>query len=382
MIRSSIAGRVAISVSILILVLFGLLIYIIQWQSQLAFESIIRRSQSEGTIVISDDSLFPCTESDEDCSTQKITYIPGATRPRPLKDQYREQLEKTLLWVAAIGVSAALLIGYFTSRLVSSPLAKIQKGMINLRNNDYKTKLENTGITELDGLTAEFNQLASELEKVEQLRKDLLSDTTHELKTPVTSLLVQLEALKDGITKPTKERISTTLEQVQRLRELIEQLQKYSILRSKTIALNKRAVTLKDIFESVSKELHLNDSKVVLQLEDSSHKTIIADKNLFHQMITNIMNNILVHAEATKITVSFESGKLTIADNGKGISKEKLPYIFERFYRVDESRSRKTGGLGLGLAIVKEIAEAHDWTITAESQHGLILSICGIQEGN
>jgi|GEM_PF-661664 len=377
--RGSIAGRIAISVSILILVLFGILLYFVQLRSQEAFENIIRKSQTEGTIIISDDSIFPCNS--RPCPTKEIKFIPAVPVRRTLRDQYREQLEKTLLWVAVIGVVGAVGIGVIISRLVTSPLAKVQKGMSELRKNNYKTQLDDIGIQELDELTTEFNRLGSELEKVEQLRKDLISDTTHELKTPVTSLIVQLEAIKDGIVEPTKERIVSTVDQAYRLKELIDKLLEYTLLRSKATTPSLSSINIKQSIEELRKTLTISSS-LHIELDTSLDTTILADRSLFIQCATNIIRNTDIHAHATQLFISFNDGSLRFSDNGKGVSKEKLPYIFERFYRIDESRSRKTGGIGLGLAIVKEIVEAHGWKITAQSKNGLSVIIRGIEKSS
>jgi two-component system sensor histidine kinase BaeS len=99
------------------------------------------------------------------------------------------------------------------------------------------------------------------------------------------------------------------------------------------------------------------------------------DKNLMQQIFLNIFENILVHSGATKVNIKWENNNLIISDNGKGVPEDKLTNIFERFYRVDSSRSRKTGGLGLGLAIVKEIVESHGWKISAKTKAGLEFTI-------
>lgn len=294
----------------------------------------------------------------------------GKIRPKPLQEVYVENLQQVLLKVALLAVAISLFIGIASSRIFSRPLNRLSSGIQKLRRNDYKFKLEKTGTLDFDIVIEEFNRLIDELQRVEDLRKDLISDTSHELKTPLTSLTGQLEGIKDNVLDSSPERITKLLDNVYRLNDLVERLQEFSRIRNKNAKLRKQDLVLKDVLERVIDSLR-NDIKkqnLKINVDISSEKRINADEYLLQRIFENFITNTLRYAQATEFTIRMNEGNLIIEDNGIGIDEEHLPFIFERFYRVEKSRNRKTGGLGLGLAIVQELVQSHGWKIEVESK--------------
>jgi two-component system, OmpR family, sensor histidine kinase BaeS len=303
----------------------------------------------------------------------------GNRRPRPLQEIFRERLQEALLGLTVAGVAAGVTLGVVIAAIFASPLRGLASGMKGLRNSDYRQQLDYTDTPEIDQVIAEFNHLASTLQQVEDLRKDLIADASHELKTPLTSLQAQLESVRDGVLKLDDARAELLLTQVARLKELIEQMQSFARLRARTYQLHRSEVDLKHTFDQLSVEVadQLKAAKMKLNLKAEKNAVINADPQQLYQLLLNLSLNALKHSGGKQITISFTpsqqkgAGTLTISDDGKGVPESELNLIFERFYRQDKSRSRDSGGLGLGLAIAKEICLAHGWTIHAENADGL-----------
>lgn len=294
----------------------------------------------------------------------------GKIRPKPLQEVYVENLQQVLLKVALLAVAISLFIGIASSRIFSRPLNRLSSGIQKLRRNDYKFKLEKTGTLDFDIVIEEFNRLIDELQRVEDLRKDLISDTSHELKTPLTSLTGQLEGMKDNVLDSSPERITKLLDNVYRLNDLVERLQEFSRIRNKNAKLRKQDLVLKDVLERVIDSLKndIQKQNLKINIDISSETRVRADEYLLQRIFENFITNTLRYAQATELTIRMMEGNLIIEDNGIGIDEEHLPFIFERFYRVEKSRNRKTGGLGLGLAIVQELVQSHGWKIEVESK--------------
>lgn len=296
----------------------------------------------------------------------------GVKRAIPLNVQFRNTFGESVISILLLAVGLGGLTALIITLVILSPLNRLKSGIQKLRENNYKQELDIDGPAEIEVLIQEFNQLARELQRVEELRRDLISDTSHELKTPITGLKGQLEGIKDGVLKADKKRINDLLGQVDRLHELVESLQTYSRLRGKSIKPKLKSIALRKLVQKIAGQFEpqLTDKKIELQLNINSKLSIQADEDLLTQVLTNLLENALRYSQGDKITISADESQIKFEDNGVGIPKEHLPYIFERFYRVEKSRNRNTGGLGLGLAIVKEIVEAHGWKISAQSDKG------------
>lgn len=341
-------------------------------------------------------SLRPITGSDF------LVYdSDGRRRARPLQEIFRERLQEALLGLTVAGVAAGVTLGVVIAAIFASPLRGLATGMKSLRNSDYRQQLNYTDTPEIDQVISEFNHLASTLQQVEDLRKDLIADASHELKTPLASLQAQLESVRDGVLKLDNARAELLLTQVSRLKELIEQMQNFARLRARTYQLHRSEVDLNKVVAQIQEELkdELSQAKMKLVFapaapqihsQDKDEATeaaakkpnaiIHADPPQLYQLLLNLSMNAIKHSGGKQVTISFTPksdsdpearGTLTISDDGKGVPEPELHLIFERFYRQDKSRSRDSGGLGLGLAIAKEICLAHGWTIHAENDGGL-----------
>ncbi|MFH1236429.1 MAG: ATP-binding protein, partial [Parcubacteria group bacterium] len=205
-------------------------------------------------------------------------------------------------------------------------------------------------------------------QRVEELRKNLVSDASHELRTPLASLLAQLEGIQDGVLKMDPDRIQLLKAQVARLQELIDGLQDYAFFRSQSIKIQKVPII---VLAFVSKIIstytsQFAEKKITVKLDISNHLIINADPTLLERVFDNLIENAIRYSQATLVMISATEKHIIFSDNGVGIPPEHLQNIFERFFRVDKSRSRSTGGMGLGLSITKEIVEVHGWHIHAQ----------------
>ncbi|MCA9380888.1 HAMP domain-containing histidine kinase [Candidatus Dojkabacteria bacterium] len=295
-------------------------------------------------------------------------YQDGSERPKPLQEEFVESFQSSLVGIGIITIFVSFFIGFLASQFFVRPLKVLSSGMRKLKDNDYRLKLKNTGAEEFDEVICEFNHLTSELERIEKIRKDLISDTSHELKTPITSLIGQLQGIKDGVLTIDDERTDLLISQVERLSDIVERLQEFSRLQSKQLRLKKVDINLKDEIKRLVKqfkpELDKSGIKVNINIEDDFQ--LKADKDMLMQVFSNLLSNAIKYSKASNIKICLRKNKISFEDNGVGIDDQHKKYIFERFYRVEKSRNRKTGGLGLGLAIVKEIVTTHGWKIVVK----------------
>jgi two-component system sensor histidine kinase BaeS len=286
--------------------------------------------------------------------------LKGDERLKPLHEEFTENLSESLFSTLLISIGLSFIIGYASSKLFTRPINRLNKGLKKLKENKYKQRLEKTGTEEFDVLVDEFNALAKELSRVEELRKDLVSDTSHEFKTPLTSLRIQLEGIQDGVVKVNKKTITDLLEQVTRLTTLVHTLDEYTKLRGKNSKLEKKDV---NIFKLLNKSKNKHKTKIHILNNVDKDLEVKCDKDLIQRVFDNLIENSIKYSKGSKIIISNTAKSISINDNGVGVPAKELKDIYERFYRVDKSRNRKSGGMGLGLAIVKEIVEAHGWSI-------------------
>jgi len=271
-----------------------------------------------------------------------------------------------LLQISLLILGGPAVLGTLAALFVRRPLQQFNNTMTALEKSDYKAQLQPTGIQEFDEVFAKFNSLIRRLHREERLRKDLVSDTSHELNTPLTIMIGQLTAMQEGKHTMTKERVSIVKEQAERLSELVQQLDAYTKARIPDAG-EPEDIQLRQFCQQLLKQFgtELKQQGIRTELHMADELIIRANHNALQKILANLIQNTLRYSEATELTITATPHQLMFSDNGKGVPAESLPYLFERFYRVDKSRNRTTGGLGLGLAIVKELAEQQGWEVHA-----------------
>lgn len=288
--------------------------------------------------------------------------------------KFLSSLNTILISVGLISLVVSLIVGHMIARRISNPILQTVDVTKQIADGNYDVRLkEGSNTKELNLLVESINHLAVSLETLEKLRKQLTEDVAHELRTPITILQSYLEAMTEGIWEATPERLESCSDEVIRIGKLVGDLEKLAIIESENLKLDKQWIDLYEIIERTvnSFENDINNKQLKVSIEGQQAR-LFADQDRIRQVVVNLMSNAIKYSkEGSSISVYIYEGKETVGfdiqDNGIGIPKEELPYIFERFYRADKSRNRLTGGSGIGLTIVKAIVEAHDGRVLVES---------------
>ncbi len=289
---------------------------------------------------------------------------------------FTEGINRSIFYAALISILASIILGLYSSKVFSKPILKITKVANDIRDGKLDTKVdENNNIIELRELSKSINHLSKSLGEQELLRKRLTSDISHELRTPLTVLQSHIEAIIDGVWEPTEERLNVCKNEVVRLIKLVEELKYLTdidnrkiILENKSYNLSREIIEVVEGFKSqfIEKEITLNSNI----MEDIF---LVGDRDKIKQVIINLLSNALKFTNiGGRVEVKLEDNGnevvITVNDNGIGVDKKDIPYLFERLYRSDISRNRKTGGTGIGLTITKSLIEAHGGRIEVESE--------------
>lgn len=288
---------------------------------------------------------------------------------------FLKEINKVITSIGIVMVLITIFIAILISNNISKPV-EVVSNMANLiGDGDYDNKIDyDSNIVEIDVLIKSINNLSAKLEEQENLRMRLTTDISHELRTPLTSIQTHLEAMIDGIWEPDTERLNSVNEEVIRLTNLVNQLQNLAKFDSEKSKLNLAKVNVKNLIMNV---VYNNQGKALeknINIEcDLESIDSYLDKDKISQVIVNLLSNAIRYTNnGGKIFISSykenNNLKIQFKDNGIGIPKENIKYIFERFYRVDESRSKNTGGIGVGLTIVKSIIDLHQGTIEVRSE--------------
>jgi signal transduction histidine kinase len=274
------------------------------------------------------------------------------------------------------GLSAAIIalaLARFLARGLTQPLRDMAEAASGMARGDYGHRVEVASRDEVGRLAVAFNRMAGEMEGLERLRRDLVANVSHELKTPIAALRAHLENLLDGVEEPRRETLQVMLEQSERLTRLVEEVLDLSRLESGGVTLTMEPVALAPLVRQVGREIQIGRGEGVVFRNEVPEDLppVSADGERLHQVLFNLLDNAFRFTPAGGfVTVSASrvngSCEVTVDDTGPGIPEEHLPFVFERFYRVDSARSRGDGGTGIGLTIVRSVVEAHGGHIWAE----------------
>jgi two-component system, OmpR family, sensor histidine kinase BaeS len=297
-----------------------------------------------------------------------------------IDDEYKfiQTIQLYIYAAVCLTILLSILFSMIFSKKLTSGLNKVSFAANQLQQHNLDIRIPLSGLpTEVKHLAISFNNLAETLSKGEMLRKQFTGDLAHELRTPLATLRSQIEAYQDGIWEPTPQRLQSSHEELMRLVRLVNELEKLLAAENPQIRLEKAEVEAGNVLHALW-EMFLPSFKekgVSLHIEEPTEQLFFkADKDRLMQILSNILNNALKYTPKEKnVTISITSEKVgfvgfKVQDEGAGMSEEDLPYIFERFYRGDKSRDRKTGGVGIGLSIVKALMDAHKGTIKVKSR--------------
>jgi two-component system sensor histidine kinase BaeS len=269
-----------------------------------------------------------------------------------------------LIALGAVAAATLLLAMWLTNRLVLSPIAELTQAVRRLGSGTLAERVHLDRRDEIGELARSFNDLASRLEESEVRRKALIADIAHELRTPLTNIRGSIESLQDGIVTATPEELRALHDDALLLQRLVADLHDLSIADAGGLKLH-----LSDV--DIGRELRAvaTDSREVLDVEADLPK-VTCDPGRFRQIVQNVLANARRYAPPDSSIVirakrDREYVRVEIEDGGPGFAPAETEAIFERFYRIDDSRSRETGGSGLGLAIAKQLVQAQSGAIGA-----------------
>ena len=284
-------------------------------------------------------------------------------------------INKFMQVISVISIGSIIIISIIISKSISNPIEKVYLMAKTIGKGKYKEKINyNSNIKEVKNLVEEINKLAIKLNGQEVLRKRITTDIAHELRTPITSIQGHVDAMIDGIWDPTEERLISIREEVTRLRDLVGQLRLLAKYDNEQNELNKSKVNLKELIQNI---VYNYESDALEKNIDITYDLVDIyadiDKNKFSQVIVNLISNAIKYTdEYGNINIKIYEDKnniyIAVRDNGIGIPVEDIDYIFERFYRVDKSRNKDTGGVGVGLTISKSIINLHGGDIIVNSK--------------
>jgi signal transduction histidine kinase len=282
------------------------------------------------------------------------------------------------IWGGLIAAAIALVMTFFLSRRILAPVKALTLAARRLGQGDSSQRVQFKDKSEVGELAQTFNSMASDLEHAERLRQNMVADVAHELRTPLSNVRGYLEAVRDGVIEPDADTIRSLDEEAMLLSRLVDDLQELSLAEAGEL---KVVCQAEDIAKLIKKtvapwqtQMAAKEISLVIDLPDGLPPVNI-DSQRISQVLHDLLENAVAHTpKGGTITVTAaQQGdwiEVSVADTGEGIPAEDLPNIFERFYRVDKSRARATGGSGLGLTIAKRLVEAHGGKIEAQSELG------------
>jgi signal transduction histidine kinase len=296
----------------------------------------------------------------------------------PAEEAFLTRLGRGLIWGAVGAAAVALLLGWALSRNLTRPLRRLTEAIHSMAAGELEQRVEVTSRDEIGELAGAFNSMSAQLVQSNGARRQMTADIAHELRNPLMVMTGYIEAMRDGVLRPTPERFDMMYEEAQHLQRLVADLRTLSLADAGELSLNPQTVDPVMLLEHVAEAYMPSARAAEITLEVQAGPptpSVRVDVERMVQVLANLVTNSLRHTPAGgKITLSAaaEPGgvALRVSDNGEGIAPEALPLIFDRFYRADSARTQDGAESGLGLAIVKSIVVSHGGTVSAASEVG------------
>ncbi|MFT5194609.1 MAG: two-component system sensor histidine kinase BaeS [Cellvibrionaceae bacterium] len=290
---------------------------------------------------------------------------------------FRNQFQRAILLGAGAAIAVALLAGALLAGTLSRPLRQLTSATHELAGGNLGHQVNVKSSDEIGELAGAFNTMSADLAEGERQRQQMTADIAHDLRTPLSVILGYTEALSDGKFEGDNEIYDAMHREAQQLNRLIDDLRTLSLADAGKLSLQKGIVPAAEILQQALSAWRMtaSDKGVQLSTELLESFDMAVDPGRVAQILGNLISNGLRYTgrDGSITLTAFKDGNhgvLKVSDTGKGISAEKLPHIFDRFYRADSARQTNGGQSGLGLTIAKSLVEAHDGTITAASKIG------------
>ncbi|WP_171771718.1 sensor histidine kinase [Clostridium beijerinckii] len=328
---------------------------------------------------------------DIDVNGKTVGYIiVGQYSPVLLSQEdisFKGQINRSIVFSGVLTLMIVTAISLILSKQFSEPIKAVSKTSVSLSKGNYNSRLNvKSSIEEIRNLTESINSLGEKLNSQDLLRKRLVSDISHEIRTPLNVLQNNLEAMIDGIIPITTDKLNSLNDEVIRFGKLLNNLNSLKQVESDEIVIKLGLVNISELLSSVIEDFSIaaaeKDIKLFINKNEDRDSVVIGDYDKLKQVFINLISNgIKFNKPGGTVWINVDSDAdsviIEIKDNGIGIKKEDLPYVFERMYRGDKSR-HKIEGSGIGLTLVKKILTLHSGTIDVESREnkGTVFTVC------
>jgi two-component system sensor histidine kinase BaeS len=302
--------------------------------------------------------------------------------PKPAHAMFISAIHRYLLWASLAAVVFAVVLSYLMMRRVLAPLTQMNEISSEIAAGNFALRVPASTQDEVGQLARAFNRMSESLEKIENLRRNLMIDVAHELRTPLTNIRGYLEALNDGVLPPSADTLSLLQDETQRIVQLVEdvlQLAKADAARD-NLKLESADLRLLVVEALDAFARNFADKAIAVKFSAPDTVLLLADQNRLTRVFRNLTDNAAKYTPRNgNVTVRVESdtqmARVHYINSIDTLLPGDLPHIFERFYRGEKSRSRQHGGAGIGLAIVKELVEAHKGKVSAQRMDDNLLQI-------
>ncbi|MGQ9844893.1 MAG: HAMP domain-containing sensor histidine kinase [Caldisericia bacterium] len=303
---------------------------------------------------------------------------PHMSEPGPFRRTFLTNLKNSLIYGGFFSLIIAIILSIFFSRILEKPIVDLKNATKKIEIGDFNFSIKKESNDEIGDLVDDFNTMIKKLNNLENIRKDLLSKISHDLSTPLTGIFGYIEAIEDRLIPEEKlpETLKTIKDEIERLKNLINDLREYSFIESTKFKLDLEELNLSSEIEhslNIIKNKYLN--KKINIFFNSKDLIISGDKKRIGEIFNNLFDNAFKFSyENGNIYIDLKKEddkvKITIKDEGVGIDKEDIPFIFDKFYKGKNLENVDSKGFGLGLSIVKELVEAHKGKILVISEKG------------
>jgi signal transduction histidine kinase len=300
--------------------------------------------------------------------------------PTSSHEMFVSAIHRYLIWASIGAIVLAAALSFLMMKRILKPLMQMTSITQKIASGNYSDSIPVETQDEVGQLATAFNHMSESLQQIEELRKTMMIDIAHELRTPLTNINGYLEALLDGVVTPNPETFELLQTETHRLIRLVEDILRLARADAAVAGLNKEEIPLADLLDGIIETFMapLRQKQITVNKNYQNRDlTVMADRDQLSQIAQNLMENCRQYTpDSGEITVSLTRTptgvEIAFSNPGGDISDKNLPFIFERFFRGEKSRSREHGGAGIGLAIVKELVAAHGGSVDARMENGQI----------